>query len=65
MSFERTSRGVSARVRRGGDDARAGVREGVRATQTREKTMHFFTATSSWIIDVFCVGVLHLANMDD
>jgi len=55
MSFERTSRGVSARVRRGGDDARAGVREGV----------HFFTATSSWIIDVFCVGVLHLANMDD
>jgi hypothetical protein len=63
MSFERTSRGVSARVRRGGDDARAGVRGG--CAHTREKTMHFFTATSSWIIDVFCVGVLHLANMDD
>jgi hypothetical protein len=31
--------------------------------QTREKTMHFFMA--SWIIDVFCVGVLHLANVDD
>jgi hypothetical protein len=64
VSFERTSRGVRAGVRRGGGEARAQVwRKGARAHALKKQCT--FSWRSSRIIDVFCVGVLHLANVDD